>query len=334
MKILITGAGGYIGSVTTYLFLEKGYEVVAVDNFSTGFKSPLNFLQEKFGEEKLRFYDQDISSDLSNLLSKESGIQAVVHFAAFSIVNESMKNPEKYFKNNVAGSVNLLSDILKAGIKNIVFSSTAAVYGEAQYIPINEDHPTEPTSVYGQTKLMMEQVIRKYGELRDLNYVIFRYFNVCGASNDGIVGYSITPPSHLTQNAVRGALGIAPFNLTCPKVDTKDGTPIRDYINVVDLAEAHLKAVEYLLGGGRSEVINLGTGTGNSVMEIIDAVQRVTGVKFDLNSADKRDGETAVLVASNQKAKEVLEWEPKRDLDESIKTLAEWYKKHPNGWEN
>lgn len=334
MKILVVGGGGYIGSVTTDLFLQNGYEVVVIDNFSSGYKSPLELLQQKFGADKIRFYDKDISSDLSDIFSKETDIQAVIHFAAFSIVNESMKDPEKYFKNNVCGSVNLLSYLLKANIKNIVFSSTAAVYGEAEYTPIDEDHPTQPTSVYGQTKLIVEQIIQRYQQLLGLNYVIFRYFNVCGASDDGSIGYSITPSSHLTQNAVKGALGIEPFRLTCPKVETKDGTPVRDYIDVVDLARAHLLAAEHLINGKRSEVINLGTGTGSSVMEIIEAVQKATGVKFDLNSSEAREGETAILVASNEKAKKVLGWEPERSLEESIASLVKWYKEHPHGWEN
>lgn len=328
-KILITGGGGYIGSVTAYQFLQNDYEVIVIDNFSTGFKSPLKVLQEKFGQERLRFYNHDIHDDLSEVFAKEPNIAAVVHFAAFSIVNESMKDPKKYYKNNVEGSKALLASLIKANIRNVVFSSTAAAYGEAQYIPIDEKHPTTPTSVYGETKVIIEQEVQQIG----LHYVIFRYFNVCGASDDGLIGYSITPSSHLMQNAVRGALGIIPFKLTCPKVDTKDGTPIRDYINVVDLADAHIKAVEYLLNGGSNEIINLGTESGNSVFEIVDMVQKVTGCKFELEESEPREGETAVLIASKEKAEKILGWVPRHSLEDSVKSLVAWYSVHPNGWE-
>lgn len=332
-KILITGAGGYIGSVSTYLFLQKGYEVVAIDNFSTGHKKPLDLLQEKFGKDKFRYFKTDLKSDITPVLDKEKGIEAVVHYAANCMVNESMENPQKYFSNNVGGSQNLLSSILSHGIKNIVFSSTCAVYGEANYVPVDEKHPTSPVNPYGESKKMVETIMQWYGKLSGLNYVILRYFNVCGASDDGLIGDSKKPSVLLVQNAVRGALGIEEFFLTCPEVDTHDKTPIRDYINVVDLNMAHIKAVEYLLKGGASEIINLGTGTGNSVLEIIEQVQNVTGFKFDLKKAVPRRGEYAKMVASINKAKTVLGWDPQRSIKDSINALLKWYKKHPHGWE-
>jgi len=333
LKVLITGAGGYIGSTTTYLFLQNGYEVVALDNFSTGYRKPLEVLQEKFGKEKLRFFEVNLKDDLSQVLSKEPGIEAVVHFAANCLVNESMENPAKYFSNNVCGSQNLLASIQEAGIKNIVFSSTCAVYGEAQYVPIDESHQTVPANPYGQSKRMIEQMIEWYGNLVDLKYIIFRYFNVCGASDDSLIGDSKNPSVLLVQNAVRGALGIEPFYLTCPEVDTPDKTPIRDYINVVDLGLAHLKAVEHLLNGGKSNTINLGTGAGNSVLEIVEKVQEITGTKFDLKKAAPRQGEYAKMIADIKKAKEVLGWEPQRNIEDSVKSLVAWYKAHPKGWE-
>lgn len=333
-KILITGAGGYIGSITAYIFLQNGFEVVVIDNFSTGYKKPLKVLQEKFGSEKLRYYEVNLADDLSQVFDDEKGISAAVHFAANCLVDESMKNPQKYFSNNVCGSQNLFVTLLEKGIDKIVFSSTCAVYGEAEYVPIDESHSTSPANPYGASKRIVEQIMEWYGKQSSLNYVVLRYFNVCGASEDGLIGDSKNPSVLLMQNAVRGALGIEPFQLTCPTVDTPDKTPIRDYINVVDLANAHLKAVNYLLGGGKSEIINLGTGTGNSVLEIISKVQDVTGVKFDIGKTTPRKGEYGRMIASIKKAKEVLGWQPEKTLEDSINSLVAWYKKHPQGWES
>jgi UDP-glucose 4-epimerase len=274
-KILVTGAGGYIGSVAADLFLQKGNEVVALDNFTTGYREPLELLQKKYPE-KFRFYEQDLKDDLSDIFDKEKNIDAVVHYAASCVVDESMKNPGKYFYNNVAVTANLLSAMEKSGVKNIIFSSTCAIYGEAEYYPIDEKHPLSPTTPYGASKRMAEEVIQWFGKLKGFNYVILRYFNVCGGSVDGTIGDSKRPSTLLVQNAVRGALGIEKFFLTCPEVDTPDKTPIRDYVNVVDLNEAHLKALEYLVKGGKSDIINLGTGTGNSVLEIVEQVKKIT----------------------------------------------------------
>lgn len=333
MRVLITGAGGYIGSVATYLFLQNSHIVLALDNFSTGYHSPLKLLQEKFGPEKLKIFETDLNNDLSEVF-KERDIQAVIHFAANCQVDESMKQPNKYFQNNVCGSLNLINTMLKYDVKNIVFSSTCAVYGEAQHIPIDETHPTNPTNPYGASKRMVEQIIEWNSKLQGLNYVILRYFNICGASDDSLIGDSKKPSSLLVQNAVRGALGIQPFTLTCPEVDTPDRTPIRDYINVVDLNEAHLKALKYLLGGGKSDIINLGTGTGSSVLEIINQVKAVTGVEFKFDKTTPRAGEYAKAVADIKKAKEVLGWAPQRTTADSIKSLVAWYKSHPQGWDH
>lgn len=335
-KILVTGAGGYIGSVATYLFLEKGYEVVAIDNYSKGFKGPLEVLQKKFGEEKLRYYEVDLNGGLSSVFDKEPSIEAVAHYAALCIVDESMKDPVKYFKNNVCGSQNLFAELIKRGIKNLVFSSTCTVYGDAQYMPVDEKHPIGQNIVnaYGQSKAMVESLIQWYGKLSGLNYVIFRYFNVCGASDDGLIGDSKKPSTLLVQNTVRGALKIEPFYLTCPEVDTPDKTPIRDYINVVDLNEAHVAAIEYLLNGGKSEEINLGTGVGNSVLEIVNKVKEITGATFDVQKGSTRQGDAPKIYASIAKAKQVLGWEPKRTLSDSVKSLITWYTAHPNGWDH
>ena len=334
-KILVTGAGGYIGSVATYLLLQKGYSVVALDNFITGYKQPLELLQAKFGQDKLKIYELDLNKNLDQLFEQEKDIQAVLHYAAHCLVDESMKQPAKYFQNNVGGSSNLLAHLVKHNIKNLVFSSTCAVYGEAQYVPVDEKHPTIPENPYGESKRMVEAMLQWYARLGQLNCVILRYFNVCGTSDDSLIGDSKRPSVLLVQNAVRGALGLEPFYLTCPKVDTPDQTPIRDYINVVDLNEAHIKALGYLFNKGKSTVINLGTGKGNSVLEIISQVEQQTGKTLAKQfSKHPRSGEYAKMIADITKAKTVLGWVPQRDLKDSVNTLLNWYQKQPQGWQH
>lgn len=329
--VLITGAGGYIGSVAASLLLEKDYKVVAIDNFSTGYKEPLNLLMQKYGKEKLKIYNVDLKGFFSHVF-RENQIDAVLHYAASCSVNESMERPEKYFTNNSLATQRLLHTMLDAKIDKIVFSSTCAVYGEAEYVPIDENHPTRPANPYGESKLVSETFLRWYSTLGKLKYVALRYFNVCGATDNGEIGDSKNPSVHLMQNAVRGALGIEPFYLTCGRFDTPDGTPIRDYVNVVDLNEAHIKALEYLFNGGSSEIINLGTGDGNSVMEIVQQVEEITGKKINVDQGPARAGEYAKMIASTKKAKEILGWVPARTLKNSVESLVSWYTKHPHGW--
>jgi UDP-glucose 4-epimerase len=334
-KILITGAGGYIGSVSTNLFLQNGYEVVAVDNYSRGYKSPLELLQKEYGEEKLHFYDADLRTGIKDVLDKENGIQTVIHYAAFCNVGESEKNPYIYFDNNINGTLSLLKSMKEHEINQLVFSSTCAVYGEPQTDTIAEDHPVDPKShPYGESKYMSERVIDWFHKLHGMKYIYMRYFNVCGATDDGKIGDSKHPSFHLMQNAVRGALGLDTFQLNNTKVNTPDGTPIRDYVNVVDLNEAHLKAVEYIETATKPEIFNLGTGTGNSVLEIINAVQEITGVKLDLREGERRKGDVSKAVASNKKITEMLGWKPARSIQDSVNSLVKWYKVHPNGWES
>ncbi len=332
VKILVTGVAGHIGSIAADLFLQRNYQIVGIDNFVTGFRDAVLFLEDKYGKDKFHFYETDLRADLSAVFAKETDIQAVVHYAASAVVSESMHNPGKYFSNNICGSNNLVQALLQHNINKIVFSSTCAVYGEAKYTPIDEQHPLRPNNPYGESKLGIEKMLYWYGQLKGLSYVILRYFNVPGASVDGELGYSKNPPTHLVENAVRGALGIANFYLTCPEVDTPDKTPIRDYVDVVDLNEAHILATEYLLKGGRSEIINLGTGTGNSVLEIIKTVEKITGQKIAFQKGEARSGEAAKLVADNKKAKEILGWQPRRTLKDSIESLVKWFSKHPYGW--
>ena len=329
--ILVTGAGGYIGSVATYVFLQNGYKVIAVDNFTTGYKQPLEELQKKFGNSMLTLYETDLRQ-VATVFEKEKHIDTVVHYAASCLVDESVKNPYKYFENNVGGTNSLLKAMTDARVLKLVFSSTCAVYGESQYMPIDEKHPLAPSQPYGASKKMVEELIVWYSNLKKLQYVILRYFNVCGATDDGLIGDSKKPSSLLMQNAVRGALNIEPFALTCPEVDTPDKTPLRDYVNVVDLNEAHLKALEHLINGKQSEIINLGTGTGNSVNEIITQVKEITGVAFNVGKATPREGDDAKKIADITKAKHILGWSPKRSVADSVHSLVKWYKTHPHGW--
>jgi len=292
----------------------------------------LEELQKKYGNSMLTIYETDLKK-IASVFEKEKKIDMVVHYAASCLVDESVKNPYKYFENNVGGTNSLLKAMTDAGVLKLVFSSTCAVYGEAQYMPIDEKHPLAPSQPYGASKQMVEELIKWYSQLKGVRYVILRYFNVCGASDDGLIGDSKKPSSLLMQNAVRGALGIEPFNLTCPEVNTPDKTPIRDYVNVVDLNEAHLKALEHLMEGKNSEIINLGTGSGNSVMEIISQVKKITGAQFEIGKTVPREGDDAKKIADITKAKKVLGWQPKRSVADSVESLITWYKSHPRGWE-
>lgn len=333
MKVLVTGGAGYIGSIATYLLLQKGHDVVVIDSFTTGHEKVLQKFEKEFPG-KFKYYEADLKNkkEIDDVLDSEQQIEAVLHYAASCLVNESMEKPEKYFENNVYGSLNLISSLSGHSINNLVFSSTCAVYGETEYVPVDEKHPTNPSNPYGESKRMVEKIIHWFGELKGLNFVILRYFNVCGASDDGEVGDSKNPSVLLMQNAVRGALGIEAFRLTCPVVDTPDGTPIRDYINVVDLNEAHIKALEYLKNGGKSNIFNLGTGNGNSVLEIIEKVEELTGESLPRDKGEERKGEYAKIYADISKAKKILQWEPTRSIEDSVKSLMKWYGKNPNGW--
>lgn len=331
-KILLTGGGGYIGSVASIMFLSAGYEVVTIDNFQTGYREATEYIRNKFPN-TYRVYKQDLKNDLSPFFEKEKDISAVVHYAASCVVDESMKNPKKYFENNVQGSLNLIDTMVRFGIDKLVFSSTCAVYGDVKTPQLTEESITDPNNAYGESKRMIEQIIKWYGILKKLNYVVVRYFNVGGATDDGEIGYSKNPSTHLTENAVKGALGITPFYLTYQQVDTTDGSPIRDYVHVVDLNDAHLKAIDYLLNGGKSEFINLGTGTGFSVLQMVNKIQEITQKKFDVKtSPDRRTGESPKLVADISKAEKVLGWKPMHSLEQMISSSIAWYNKHPNGW--
>jgi UDP-glucose 4-epimerase len=333
MKILVSGGAGYIGSQAVLVLLEKEYEVVVLDNLYRGYGQVMDRFKEKYGK-KFAFYKADLRDiDQVEKVFKKEKIDGVMHFGALCLVNESMEEPEKYFENNVLGTVNLLRAMKKHRVDKLVFSSTCAVYGESQYLPVDEKHPLFPTNPYGESKLMAEKVIKWMGQIYGIRSVVFRYFNVSGAADDGSIGDSKKPSQLLMQNAVRGALGIEPFSLTCPKVKTKDGTPIRDYVNVIDLVEAHLLGMEYLKKGGKSDIFNLGTGKGNSVLEIVNEVKKVTGKDFGIGKAEARKGEYAAIWANTKKVKNVLRWKTKRKIKDSVESLVKWYEEYPKGWD-
>lgn len=331
-SILITGGLGYIGSHAAKLFLEKGFKVTIFDNVSRGFEEVYNILKP-LGNLQL------VKGDLRNLedlqiLFKNYKFDAVLHFAGLCSVHESMENPELYFENNTFGSFNLFEEMRKNGVKKIVFSSTCAVYGETEYLPVDEKHPLNPTNPYGESKLMIEKILRWYGEKHGFNFVVLRYFNVCGADIEGIIGDSKKPSPHLMQNVVRGALDIEDFMFSCPQVKTPDNTPIRDYVDVNDLVQAHFNAYEYLVSNNENQVINLGTGKGNSVKEIVNQVEKILEVEIPKKNGDVRKGEYAAIYADYTKANKVLGWKPSKSLKESILSLRNWYKKYPNGYKH
>lgn len=328
MTILVLGGAGYIGSHTVYELIDKCGDVVIVDNLQTGHIQAVH--------SKARFYEGDIKDRafLDNLFKKEK-IDAVIHFAANSLVGESMEKPLKYYDNNMYGTMVLLEAMVENKIDKIVFSSTAATYGEPENIPILESDRTEPTNTYGETKLSMEKMFKWVSKAYGMRYVSLRYFNACGAHVSGNIGEDHNPETHLipiilqVPNGKREAVSIYGDDY-----DTKDGTCIRDYIHVTDLAQAHILAVEYLSRGGKSDIFNLGNGVGFSVKEVIETARNVTGHPIPAAVSARRSGDPAQLIASSEKAKSILGWKPEHaDLSDIIETAWKWHKSHPNGYE-
>ena len=327
MNVLVTGGAGYIGSHTVYALIEKGVDVVVIDNLETGHIEAVH--------EKARFYKGDIRDRafVDSVLDKEK-IDAVIHFAANSLVGESMVNPLKYYDNNVNGTKVLLQSMVAHGLDKIVFSSTAATYGEPEKVPILETDRTEPTNTYGETKLAMEKMFKWTDRAHGLKYVSLRYFNACGAHVSGKIGEAHSPETHLIPLILQVPLGQREYiSIFGDDYDTSDGTCIRDYIHVTDLAQAHILAVDYLMKGNESNIFNLGNGVGFTVKEVIDTARKVTGHEIPARIAERRAGDPARLIASSDKARQVLLWKPEHaDLEEIISTAWNWHKNHPNGY--
>lgn len=328
MVILVLGGAGYIGSHTVYELIDAGRDVVVADNLLTGFRAAVH--------PKARFYQLDIRdrSALDELFTKEK-IEGVIHFAASSQVGESMSDPLKYYDNNLHGTMVLLQAMVAHGVDKIVFSSTAATYGEPERVPILETDRTDPTNCYGETKLAMEHMMRWVSRAHGLKYVALRYFNACGAHPSGAIGEAHNPETHLiplilqVPNGQREKISI--FGDDYP---TKDGTCIRDYIHVSDLAQAHILALDHLLQGGESDVFNLGNGVGFTVKEVIDVARAVTGHPIPAETCPRRAGDPAQLIASSKKAVEQLGWKPKyNDLNTIIASAWKWHSAHPRGYE-
>ena len=325
--ILVAGGAGYIGSHMVALLVKRGYEVIVADNLRTG------HWQAVKGAKKLYVGDLRDNAFLEQVFS-ENDIDGVINFAAFSLVGESVTNPLKYYGNNVEGAVSLLSAMKAHGVDKMVFSSTAATYGEPEKQPIEEHDRTEPTNPYGATKLAIENILKWCDRAYGIRYAALRYFNAAGSDTETGIGEDHDPESHLIPLVMKTALGqrdhIGIFGEDYP---TADGTCVRDYIHVNDLAEAHLLALEYLAGGGSSDVFNLGSGDGYSVKEIIETARRVTGREIKATVEPRRAGDPSVLIASNKKAAEVLGWKPVRGLEQIISDAWAWHSGHPNGYE-
>lgn len=327
MNILVLGGAGYIGSHTVYALIEAGQNVVIADNLLTGFEQAVH--------PKAKFYKGDIRDRafLDALFAKEH-IDVVIHFAACSLVGESVTQPLKYYDNNLCGTKVLLEAMVKAGVDKIVFSSTAATYGEPRRVPILEDDPTEPTNPYGETKLSMEKMFKWVGAAHGIRYVSLRYFNACGAHESGEIGEAHNPESHLIPLILQVPNGKREFiSIFGDDYPTKDGTCVRDYIHVTDLAQAHILAAQYLMAGGESDIFNLGNGVGFTVKEVVDAARAVTGHPIPARVEPRRAGDPAQLIASSEKAKTVLGWNPQHaSLEEIIASAWKWHSTHPNGY--
>lgn len=328
MSILVTGGAGYIGSHCVATLVERGVDVVVVDDLSKGHKAALNGGRLYVGNVADKEFLRDVF--------KQETIEAVIHFAAYSLVGESMTIPEQYFRNNVTAGLSLIETMIEYKVPYLVFSSTAATFGEPERVPIEEEDRQVPTNPYGESKLIVEHMLKWCDQAHGLKYCALRYFNVAGARPDGSIGEDHRPETHLIPLILQVAQGkrdkLSLFGTDYP---TKDGTCIRDYIHVNDLIDAHILALDYLRSGNPSTAFNLGNGQGFSNREIIEAARRVTGHPIPVSEEDRRPGDPAVLIASSQKAMDVLGWNPKyTNVEDIIATAWRWHSTHPNGYDD
>jgi len=316
-KILVTGGAGYIGSITARHLLDRGYQVAVVDDLSRGHRHAVP-------PEVLNVIHLQ---DTAALVPHLDGVDAVVHFAAYIAVGESTREPELYFSNNVGGSLSLLAAMARTGVNRLVFSSTAAVYGNPEKVPIPEDAPFAPVSPYGESKCTVERVLRQLDQFRGLRSVSLRYFNACGAEPKFGLGEEHEPETHLIPLLFRALQTGTPVQIFGTDYPTSDGTCVRDYIHVSDLAEAHVAALEHLMRGGKSDAFNAGTGRGYTVMEVLQAVEEVTGKKVPYQVAPRREGDAAELVADSARLRKALGWEPRRsELREIVRDAWEFFR--------
>jgi UDP-glucose 4-epimerase len=325
MAILVTGGAGYIGSVTTELLRASGQQVVVLDNLSHGHRAAV--------APEIPFYEGDVGNrELVTRIVREHEIEACVHFAAFAYVGESVTQPELYYQNNVVQGLNLLGALISAGVRQVVFSSTCATYGEPQRMPLDEGHPQSPTNPYGWSKLFVERIMADYDHAYGLKFVALRYFNASGATPER--GEHHEPETHLIPLVLKAAQGGIP-HVTVFGSDyaTTDGTCVRDYIHVEDLAEAHALSLDYLRAGNPSTAINLGNGQGYSVLEVIEAARRVTGREIKVEMQGRRPGDPSHLVADATRARKVLGWQPRHpDINAIIDSAWQWHSAHPQGY--
>ncbi|MEK9207403.1 MAG: UDP-glucose 4-epimerase GalE [Patescibacteria group bacterium] len=319
MRILVTGGAGYIGSITVKFLLDQGHEVVVFDNLVYGHKESVTCPLVVGNLEDKQF--------LFNSFENQK-FDGVIHFAAYALAGESMKNPYKYFYSNLTGGLNLL-ELMKANqIKNIIFSSSCSIYGTPEKLPVTEDESKKPESVYGESKLMFEKILEWYDKVTDIKHINLRYFNAAGASLDGTLGEDHDPESHIIPIAIKSALNKTPFPLFGDDYDTFDGSCIRDYIHVEDLAIAHLQALNKVIENNKSDSFNLGKGKGYSNLEVIDAIKRVGGVDIQIEKKPRRPGDPSTIYADNSKARQILGFDPKySDLETIIKTAWTWHSK-------
>ncbi|MYZ65255.1 UDP-glucose 4-epimerase GalE [Lactobacillus salivarius] len=328
MSVLVLGGAGYIGSHTVDRLVEAGKDVVVVDSLVTGHLAAVR--------KEAKFYQGDLADKdfMRKVFTENPDIDAVIHFAAFSLVAESMKDPLKYFDNNTAGMVKLLEVMNEFDIKYIVFSSTAATYGIPEKMPIYEDDPQLPINPYGESKLMMEKIMRWADEAYGIKFVALRYFNVAGAKPDGSIGEDHHPETHLLPIVLQVAMGEREkLQIFGDDYNTPDGTNVRDYVHPFDLADAHILAVDYLRNGNESSAFNLGSSTGFSNLEIVKAARKVTGKEIPAEIAARRGGDPDTLIAASEKARKVLGWKPEfDDIHKIIETAWKWHTTHPQGY--
>jgi UDP-glucose 4-epimerase len=325
MSILVTGGAGYIGSHTVRALRDRGRDVVVLDDLSKGHAAAVLDAPLVVGR------IQDIAAVTDTITA--NGITALVHFAALKSVGQSVVDPGRYFDENVGGTAGLLRAAVDAGVRHVVFSSSAAVYGTPEHVPIREDHPLHPESPYGETKALVERMLPWIEQANGTTSISLRYFNAAGAASDGAIGEDYSVTTNLVPLVMKAALGRSgPLSVFGSDYPTRDGTCVRDYVHVEDLAEAHVLALEHLEQGGASGPVNLGTGIGSTVLEVVDAARRASGVDIPFELVPRRPGDPVELVADGARAQDLLGWKPVRELDDIVASAWAWHSAHPDGF--